>query len=51
MKAISIIGIFLICLSANAQRIMIHVTKVIYMSGFDSTVADLLKNDSTEQVN
>jgi hypothetical protein len=50
MKTYFLIGIFLIYFSTNAQRIVIHVTEVIYMSGFDSTIADLLKNDSTEQI-
>jgi hypothetical protein len=51
MKTIFFIIFILIgSFGLSAQRIIIHVTEIIEINGFDSTITDLLKNDSTEHL-
>ena len=50
MKTICFIGIMLFSIEFNAQRMRIHVTEVIEVNGFDSTVIDLINNDSIAQL-
>lgn len=49
MKAICIIGFFLISFGFNAQKLKIYVTEVIDVSGYDSTIIELINNSSAEQ--
>ncbi len=51
MKTIFFIIFILIgSFGLSAQRIIIHVTEIIEINGFDSTITDLLKNDSIEHI-
>jgi hypothetical protein len=50
MKTICLIGFLLLSFCLNAQRIKIHVTEALYSYSFDTTLLELLKNDSIEKV-
>lgn len=51
MKTIFFIIFILIeSFGLSAQRMKIHVTEIIEINGFDSTITDLLMNDSTEHI-
>ena len=49
MKTLFFIGAFIWSLGLNAQRIKIHVTEVMDLFGYDSTITNLINNDSTSQ--
>ncbi len=49
MKATCIIVFVLISMITKAQKLKIHVTEVIDVSGFDSTILDLINNEIASQ--